>query len=237
MDEADRVLKDAVKLHPRPALLLLRAAGAYRDKGDVQRSLACLEMAHGADAKNGDVELALGEALMQRGRIAEGIQHLETARDGGVAPLTASCEIVAALASLDRIEEARRLIRQVPTQSDVPTSGLMDFGDLAMRLEDPRTAERFFTQVVSREPRDWRARDALGVALGAQEKTGAALTELETAKRLAPGEATVRFHIGLTLAQAGRLDEARGELGEALRLQPDCPEAKEVLALATRGGR
>jgi Flp pilus assembly protein TadD len=63
-----------------------------------------------------------------------------------------------------------------------------------------------------------------------------AVTELETAVRLAPDRAPVRVDLADVLATLGRLDEARREYAEAIRLDPANREARAGLAALRREG-
>ena len=58
-----------------------------------------------------------------------------------------------------------------------------------------------------------------------------AIDEATDALRLDPDRAEVRYVLGLTLAGAGRLDEASAELYRALALQPNYEDARRQLGL------
>jgi len=66
-------------------------------------------------------------------------------------------------------------------------------------------------------------------ALEEEGQTGEALRHYQAAVRLDARYAVGRFNLGCLLAKVGRRDEAVAQLQEALRLQPDYPEAKQKL--------
>jgi Flp pilus assembly protein TadD len=52
------------------------------------------------------------------------------------------------------------------------------------------------------------------------------LTEFSEAVRIDPGSAQAQNNLGLALAQSGRLAEAAGHFGAAIRSEPDYQEAR-----------
>ncbi|HEU4642647.1 MAG TPA: tetratricopeptide repeat protein [Gemmatimonadaceae bacterium] len=67
--------------------------------------------------------------------------------------------------------------------------------------------------------------------------TATALVELRTAAEIQPDDPALRYYLGYTLLQAGRVDDAAAELREALRLDRHWAAPHEALgrALAARG--
>ena len=97
-----------------------------------------------------------------------------------------------------------------------------------------------FREDVALDPEDAVAWQRLGTTLlFALDEHAQAITALEEARRLAPGDAETRVALGLALAADGRQPEAVAELREALRLDPagldGRPAARAVLDAADRG--
>jgi tetratricopeptide (TPR) repeat protein len=104
------------------------------------------------------------------------------------------------------------------------------FGRLALDLQDAPLAERFLREAVARAPRSAEARERLGLALGLQGHGKDALDELGEACWLDPNRASAHLNLAVVLAQEGRLADARAHAREALRLQPDYPQARGLLS-------
>ena len=74
----------------------------------------------------------------------------------------------------------------------------------------------------------------LGTALREAGRLDEAVTELETAVRLAPRSARVYNDLGIALAMQGKLQEAIEQFERALEAQPDFAQAQQNLATARR---
>ena len=66
----------------------------------------------------------------------------------------------------------------------------------------------------------------LGMALLRKNRAGEASEHLAVAVQLVPGDAVIRCYYGKALAGARKLDEAKAQFTEALRLKPDYAEAR-----------
>ena len=77
-------------------------------------------------------------------------------------------------------------------------------------------------------------REKRGLALVMLERPTEARAELEEARRLDPASASVCLNLAVLEAQEGRLDAARSLAREALRLQPDYPQARGLLQALDR---
>lgn len=95
---------------------------------------------------------------------------------------------------------------------------------------DLPAAERLATLASARWPRSSPARDLLGMALMLQDKRTEGEAALREAVRLDSSSATARYHLAQAVAVAGRTVEAIQLLEETLRLKPDYPEARQLLA-------
>jgi predicted O-linked N-acetylglucosamine transferase (SPINDLY family) len=73
------------------------------------------------------------------------------------------------------------------------------------------------TRVAPHFPFGWKA---LGVALGQQDKTTAAVGAMQKAVQLGSGDAEVHFNLGTLLKKLGRKEEAESALAQAIHLQP-----------------
>ena len=69
------------------------------------------------------------------------------------------------------------------------------------------------------------------LVLSAKKERERALDELKIAGDLDPQDAEIRYLSGVILLRQGRLDDAKAAFEEALKRQPQHPDAKHNLAL------
>ena len=74
-----------------------------------------------------------------------------------------------------------------------------------------------------------RVREQNGVALSLAGRPSEGAAELERAVGLEPTRASAQLNLAVAYAELGRYDEARARAQEALRLQPDHPQARALL--------
>jgi tetratricopeptide (TPR) repeat protein len=74
-----------------------------------------------------------------------------------------------------------------------------------------------------------RVREKKGIALSLAGQHGEGAAELERAVGLAPARASAQLNLAVAYAELGRYTEARARAQEALRLQPDYPQARALL--------
>jgi Flp pilus assembly protein TadD len=77
-------------------------------------------------------------------------------------------------------------------------------------------------------------REKRGLALALLGRPAEARPELEQARKLDPTSASVCLNLAVLEAQESRLDAARVLAREALRLQPDYPQARGLLEALER---
>ena len=91
----------------------------------------------------------------------------------------------------------------------------------------------FWSYVVEKEPGGASvAHNNLGIAYASQGQLDRAISEYQTALRLAPSDAKAHYNLGLTYAAQGQLDRAIPEYQTALRLKPDYVDAHNNLGIA-----
>ena len=108
-----------------------------------------------------------------------------------------------------------------------------NLANVLLRLKDPG-AVKVAEQSVAKNPANASAIDTLGWALYASEKPedrSRALQLLRDARLRDPGNAEIRYHLSVMLAQAGRKNEARDELDAALKPGKPFESATEAATL------
>lgn len=141
-----------------------------------------------------------------------------------------------------RIDEGlARLARWEPAH---PASGLLLYraGTALVERGDLPRAAPLLERALARAPGESGARRAAaraavdrGIALAIEPGGRAeAIAALELAVRLDPRSETARLDLGVLYAEDGRIDAARAEAREALRLRPDYDKARALLGALDR---
>jgi uncharacterized protein (TIGR03790 family) len=106
---------------------------------------------------------------------------------------------------------------------------------LAVRSNQPAEALTFARKAATLAPRNGSILDTLGWIehlLGNHEVAAGIFTD---AVRVMPANAEVRLHAAVVYAAAGRGEESKKELAEALKLDPGLEQREEVQRLRTKG--
>jgi len=115
-----------------------------------------------------------------------------------------------------------------------------DPGLLRLRGYVLQSRERFaeaatcYAKVVARDPRDWEIWNNLGNARRAAGDRGGAIEALGQARLLRPDLPAIHYNLGVSLAEAGRLEEGAAAFAETVRLAPDIPGGWLELGRALR---
>jgi tetratricopeptide (TPR) repeat protein len=237
--EAEAAIARFSPTQPDPALLYARAGSAYREQRQADAAIAAFQKALAAGtAARPEINLALGQTLLDAGRAGEAVPHLRRAYDGGIRRDVAGYDLARALAGSGKIVEAGRVLESTP-QALAPQAlapdpeGVIGRADLALLVNRPDLACTFLSEAAARWPRDAAVRLRYGLALIVAGQTPAAIGQLEEAVRLDPGVAAAHLNLAVLYAQTGRTAEAAAEAHEALRLQPDYPQAQGLLRALT----
>jgi tetratricopeptide (TPR) repeat protein len=221
--------------HPRPGLLHYRAGRALAGLNRFDDATVHFERSLAFEPDELDTRLELGQALTVVGRSAEAIPLLIAAVEGGHRPEVAAPWLVRALVAAGHRDRALRLIGTWPSTIAAPRAETsLDLGSMALEINGPVEAERWLRVAVTVLPKNAEAHEKLGVSLLLQHRVTDAIASLETARTSAPERATVRLNLAAAYARAGRVDDAKAEAREALRLDP--AESQAAALLAALGG-
>jgi tetratricopeptide (TPR) repeat protein len=232
--EALRRLPGVETAHPEPARLLLLVGQALDESREAGAAAQILERSLALDPSRAETRLALGRALFDAGRTADAIPHLRAALDAGFRPDTAAFALVQALAATGQAEEAAARLERLSLPPRTDAASLLVVGNTALQLRRPDLALRFLDRGIAQDPRAAALREKRGLALVMLQRPAEARAELEEARRLDPASASVCLNLAVLEAQEGRLDAARALAREALRLQPDYPQARGLLDALAR---
>ncbi len=238
---AERELEAALVIradHSRAQYLL----GVVREKmGDPDGATKLYEQ---ASLREGFVEpfLALGQLAMSRGDHEKAISHFRRALDGGTGDVGIRAEayrgLGAANLALGRYDRAVRELRKAVASAPDEITAQTLLGRALLHKGDLDTARICLERATRREPVPplaWSARGEVALALGRGEEAQtsfraalagiAALPEAKqpldaTGRDLRDAEVLSRLGLAKLARLEGRLDEARGEILQALGHAP-----------------
>ena len=104
------------------------------------------------------------------------------------------------------------ILKNSPNDVDV----LNNLANVLLSLKDP-AAVKVAEQALSKDPKNPNVIDTLGWTLFQFGQTDRALQFLRDARLRDPGNAVMRYHLAVVLAQTGRKNEAKDELELALK--------------------
>ena len=177
----------------------------------------------------------LGGRLIESGRFAEAIAHLEAALrlDPGVKQ--AKYNLALALFKANRPAEAipyyQALLKAKPDDAEI----LANLGDAVSKLHRLPEAIRYYKSSLQIKPDNPTAQNNLGVVLLQTGQLEEALPHLREAVRLKPAYADAQNNLGNALLESGLSDEALLHLKAAVQAQPTFADAHFNLGLALIG--
>lgn len=143
--------------------------------------------------------------------------------------------LAAAWALRDRLDltsrPGRELRHLLELNADQPT-GQMQWAAFHAAREDLPQALAAYAKAVSWDPNSPPIRHDYAVALSLAGQTREAVSQLETARRLAPREAEYAYKLGLAWSEAGDVAAAGRALEQAVQLEPRHARAWYNLGLA-----
>ncbi len=176
--------------------------------------------------------LAEGRRWLEAGNPAAAARVFERLTDAAPSDARSHYYLGVALLAAERPQAAlEALERAEALDPDEPGPALAHaLGTARIRLGDPEGAIRALEPAARRHPQAVALLLQLGHAHYFGLDGARARDVLLRARRLAPQNPAVHFHLGLAEAALGLLAEAASSFTEAVRLQPGDPEARTALA-------
>jgi tetratricopeptide (TPR) repeat protein len=189
---------------------------------------------HGLDDGRSEERTVMLLWLVDNGQGREALRRLPAVEAAHPEPAQLLLRVGQALYENDEAAAAASLLERLalPPRTDATT--FLGAGGTALQLRRPDLALRFLDKGIARDPRMAALREKRGLALAMLERPAEARAELEEARRLDPVSASICLNLAVLDAQDGRFDAARALAGEALRLQPDYPQARGLLETLER---
>lgn len=178
------------------------------------------------------VQSNLGNALVQKGKIPQAIEHLQKSLE--IAPFNAAAHfnLVLALEKSDRITEAReagrRGLQLIPDYAPLyarMANVLVKTGDLA-------TAEKHYRRALDLGPFIADAHNDYGIMLDKAGRSSEAIEQFQSAIQLRPGFTLAYVNLGLAYERLGDLAAALASFRQAVALEPDDAESRLNLGTA-----
>lgn len=230
-EEAMEALAEAQKLRPDDGDLQLFAASAQARRNRFDEAAALLAAAKGRTAPNSWLRVA-AEVAMYRGESAEALslwQQIAAAEPlaydahRSIARLLA--ETASPAAALDHLEKNANRFPHNYRLTQLWLEWIRD--------EGPVAAEPVIRRLMEIHPADGWVRRELALVLSQTNRLQDALAEAETSLRLEPSNPSAPFYRGLVLARLGRIEEAKADYRQAIRLSVDADFAITQLVNAS----
>jgi tetratricopeptide (TPR) repeat protein len=229
-DAAEAWVEKAEPEHPMPGLLHFRVARQYLRQHQPDRAIDHLRKSIQLDPSRPEVDYAYGQALVDAGRPAEAIPHLQNALKAGVRVDLAGYDLARALAATGNLAGALQILQTVKPENPKDAVSWDALGQLAMDLHSPSLAAAFFNQAIAAAPNAPQPMHDMGLALALMGRYPEAISNFQHALALDPTNAATELNLAVAYAETGRVADARAHAQSALRLKPDYTKARQFLA-------
>ena len=235
LDEAQLVLEDAVKSHPRSdeaKLTLVSFLTSQRGKAQGEQALQAFVT---ANPDEHDLRLGLGELLERSGKQKEALAvYQEVIRRAGTEPkgLIARNRIAADAVAQGRYDDARKFVDEVLQKNPRDTDALALRGQISLAHNDPPAAIADFRAVVKDQPRAVGIQQFLAQAFIANGEPALAEDSLHAAIESSPTDTSLRLELAKLMLQTQRSEQAVPLLEETVRKAPTDVAARVQLARA-----
>jgi Flp pilus assembly protein TadD len=229
-DEAEAWTKRAEQHHSEPGVLHFRIGRLLIQHRRAAAAVPHLERALQIDPNRPEVDYALGQALVDGGRPLDAILHLRNALNAGVRVDLAGFDLARALGATGDRDGALQVLQRVRPSNSKDAESWDALGQLALQLESPSLAARFFSEAVAAAPRASKARQDLGLAMAMLGRHADAIANFEQAVLLDPSDPAAQLNLAVAYAEVGRKEDARVHAEEALRLRPNYNRARQFLS-------
>ena len=170
-------------------------------------------------------QFSLGFALLNAGRIEEGIEHLERAVQETPGDAWAHYDLASTLEDLGRVPEAIAHYQQALQLEPNFAAAHNNLGRILAKRGDVQEAIQHYEQALRINPRYAQVHCNLGDVLAQIGRTEDAIRQYEQALRINPRYIDAHNNLGVALAKSGRLPDAVEQWQQVLRIDPNCLEA------------
>ena len=231
-DAAVRELQAAIRLAPEAARAHVELSRTEFQRRRYTEALAAADAALALKPPPLEGWLVRADALEASGRIDEALRALASA--AAAAPKVAMPHLRTGMIEQQRgqLDAANRAYRRALEIDRRQPVALNNLAVIALeRKSNLAEAEGWAREATRLNPRAAQLQHTLGDVLRAQGKKTEALAAYETAARLLPADATLAFHHGRALAEAGQAERAREVIRGVLDKNSNFAEAGEARRL------
>jgi tetratricopeptide (TPR) repeat protein len=216
-DRALAALTHALSENPMLPEIQLAKGELLLLEGDVDGALESFEAAEKLIPDDPQLEARLGQALLSKGRNAEGLGHLQTAVAAGFDSPNVQQWLALALALNESYSESKRVLDAVEPDPDGAREIVA--GYLELRRARYPEAEATLRAVANARPGDPAAVNLLAATLYPQNRFSETVSLLSHAYELDPNDATIESN--LTKARAAVAAEVLGANAQVVKPQPE----------------
>ncbi len=241
-EKARHVLVQVVAERSKDKEAVQLLASCYFNLGEWQKVIDLISPLESELGESPALTYLLGSALLEGGQVERGTPLVETAlKDTDWAEarfrLEARSDWLSRLARRGRalMEKgdypgaAKHLERAIALDPKVPSLNVT-YGKLLRIMNRHDDANQAFLRELEIDPNDYDANLSHGIYLFENEqKYEEALARFERALRTRPGDATVRFHIGLVYNSSNRIEEALQTVKGVVEENPNFLEGQVTL--------
>jgi tetratricopeptide (TPR) repeat protein len=225
--EGEAWIQRALLRHGHPGVVHVRVGQIYESRNQPAAALEHYKQAATLDPGEPSVQFVTGRALFTSGKDEEAVAALERARSGRERD-AATRLLVLAYTRLGRRDDANRVVRDLdPNRWSAELArefagALAQLGRVDLSIPAWKRAAE-----ASNSAQDY---DRLGLAWALLGRAPESIAAFSAAVQRDPKSAPIRLNFAVSLATGGRLDLARREAEEALKLDPNYARAKQFLA-------
>lgn len=217
---------------PQDAAIIARAFG----ERELRANLALAESRAREEPEVAEYRAVLGGTLVEMGRHAEAVPHLQAAVRMDPRSAAAHNYLGAALLALNRVREALPSFRRAEALDRRDERLPFNVGTALGLLGRGAEAAAAFRRSLAINPDFVDAHVNLAVLESSRGRTAEALAHYARALDLEPESAVIHSNMGGALAAAGRYPEALRHVRRALELEPGYPPAVDNLRRLERMG-
>lgn len=234
LEEAARLFGEAIRRRPDTADAYRYLAFVYWQAGRPNDAIRTLEGALKEGLSHRDIRVKLGIYLAETGSSDRAIALLEGLAGDDIEALNA---LGIAYGQSSRADDAIRTFEHA-LQID-PSNGLawQNIGTVQLRRGDTRSAESSLRRALAIDDTLPGAHTTLGVVLSGAKRPEEAIVLWKRAVDLDPGEFDALYNLTVTLAESGRLDEARQYGARYVATAPPAFYARDIDRIRRMIGR
>ncbi len=231
LEDAERELGEAIRIHPGAAEAHAALAGVRAEQGRAEEALSLYRAALRLDPGSSATHREMGSLLLTLGDSAQALVHFREAAALAPADGDALVDLAVTLSREGRYDESEAKFEEASRRAVDEARLHHNRGVVLMERGDLEEAARHLERALVLRPEYPAARFSAGQTAMRRGDFAKAVEHLRQAVLLEPGNDDAHYHLGLALANAGKLDEAYAAFEKARSLNPERAEIHYSLGL------